>query len=97
MKKKHKEDIDTSWDNRKLGASKKYARKLPREDELAVDDALHLAIISIRLQKELIGNLKILAKHEGIGYQPLVRQILTRYVREALQRDAGGHRTSVAK
>ena len=82
MKTKHKNNMDDQWDDRTLGATAKYARKLPKQDEQAIDDALNLSIISIRLQKELINNLKTLAKEEGIGYQPLIRQVLTHYVRD---------------
>jgi hypothetical protein len=45
-----------------------------------LDRRLGLQTISIRLQKSLIDNLKKLAEQDGIGYQPYVRQILTRYV-----------------
>jgi predicted DNA binding CopG/RHH family protein len=43
---------------------------------------LGLQSISIRLQKELIEDLKLLAKEMGIGYQPYIRQLLTQHVRE---------------
>ena len=39
-------------------------------------------LLSFRIQKSLITKLKNIAKEEGIGYQPLMRQVLTRYVRE---------------
>ena len=39
-----------------------------------------MQMISIRLQKKLIEDLKAIAAHNGIGYQPLVRQLLTRFV-----------------
>ena len=58
----------------------KQVRKLSAKREKAIDDALNLQVISIRMQNELIQNLKKAAKLEGIGYQPLIRQILTRYI-----------------
>jgi predicted DNA binding CopG/RHH family protein len=39
--------------------------------------------VTMRLQKELVEQLKQLAKKEGLGYQPYIRQLLTRHVREA--------------
>lgn len=45
-----------------------------------INDALSLQPISIRLQKGLIENLKTIAELNGIGYQPLIRQALTRFV-----------------
>jgi predicted Rossmann fold nucleotide-binding protein DprA/Smf involved in DNA uptake len=50
--------------------------------ECAVDEALELQPITIRLQKSIVDELKVLAKLQGIGYQPYVRLVLTRHVRE---------------
>jgi plasmid stability protein len=50
------------------------------EEELALEDTLELKLISIRMQKSLIKKLKLVANYHGIGYQPLVRHILSRYV-----------------
>jgi hypothetical protein len=46
----------------------------------AIDEALALQLISIRLQKSLIEDFKFIATLNGIGYQPLMRQILKRFV-----------------
>lgn len=70
-----------AWDNQELGASEKHVRKSSQERERAVDDSLELQTISIRLQKALIDDLKRLAEDDGIGYQPYIRQVLTRHVR----------------
>jgi len=71
------------WEKRELGASEEHVRKVSSEKEQEVDDALELQLVSIRLQKALIADLKELSKDEGIGYQPLIRQILTKYVKGA--------------
>lgn len=52
----------------------------PVELSAGIDDALDLQPISIRLQKDLLDNLKALARLNGLGYQPLIRQVLTRWV-----------------
>jgi len=44
-----------------------------------VDDALAMQLISIRLPKSLIEDFKLLAELNGLGYQPLMRRILTRW------------------
>lgn len=46
----------------------------------AVDESLGLQPISIRLHKDLLDKLKALAQVNNIGYQPLIRQVLTRFV-----------------
>lgn len=79
MPKRHDNDL---WENKKLGAEEQYVRKVSQEREQSVDSTLELHLISLRLQKNLIDGLKYLAREEGIGYQPLIRQILTHYVRD---------------
>lgn len=70
------------WDSKQLGASAEHARPVSDEDDKALDDALGLQLLSFRIQKPVIEKLKGLAKLEGIGYQPLMRKILTGWVRE---------------
>jgi predicted DNA binding CopG/RHH family protein len=72
------------WENGKLGSEEEFARKAPIELEQAVDNALDLQPISIRLQKQLLEQLKFIAVYRGIGYQPLVRDLLNRFVRAEL-------------
>lgn len=68
-----------AWEDEQLGADAAHA-KIATEYEDEIDAALELQPISIRLHKGLIENLKALGQLNGIGYQPLVRQILTRFV-----------------
>lgn len=72
------------WETRQLGADPKYARRVSASEDKALDDSLGLQAISIRLQKELVEQLKSLAKRDGIGYQPYIRQLLSRHVRDTL-------------
>lgn len=81
-------EIDTDddaelWESKQLGASAEHARRVSPEKGKEIDDALGLQAISIRLQKELVEQLKELARRDGIGYQPYIRQVLTRHAREA--------------
>jgi hypothetical protein len=70
---------DDAWDTRALGADEAHVKEAP-DRSVALAAALDLHPVSIRLQKSLIENLKALAHLHGLGYQPLVRQILTRWV-----------------
>lgn len=72
------------WESGKLGASEEYVKQVGPEKTKEIHDALGLQPVTVRLQKELVEQLKTLAKKEGLGYQPLIRQVLTRYVRENL-------------
>lgn len=82
MKKTHEMNTEEDWDNRKLGSSEEHVRKASPDREKALDECLGLQTISIRLQKSLIDQFKKLAKEDGIGYQPYMRQVLMRYVRQ---------------
>jgi hypothetical protein len=67
------------WDTGELGRDEQFARVADDVEEDAIDDALDLVPISIRLQKSLIDDFKLIAAHNGVGYQPLMRQVLTRF------------------
>lgn len=69
-----------AWDDGTLGASEEFVRVSTDLDEDTVNRTLDLHPISIRLQKSLIDDLKHIAAINGIGYQPLVRQVLSRFV-----------------
>lgn len=84
----HKKHSEEAWDNRELGATESFVRKVSPEREKSLDDKLNLQIISIRLQKNLIDDLKEFAEEDGLGYQPYVRQVLTHHIRnEKRKRD----------
>jgi hypothetical protein len=70
---------DDPWEDRLVGADEQFV-EVASEITLEVSAALELHPISIRFQKNLVDNLKALAQLHGLGYQPLVRQILTRWV-----------------
>lgn len=64
-----------------VGTVETYVKEASPELSEALDQALELQPISIRLQKGLLDDLKALAHLNGIGYQPLIRQVLTRWAR----------------
>lgn len=87
-----------AWEDGTLGADEAHVEVAPDMDR-AIDDALGLQPISIRLQRSLLDNLKALAQLNGLGYQPLIRQVLTRFVDcelKALLRDKAAREISEA-
>ena len=69
------------WENRELGADPDHTVKSSQADEDEMDDAMGLQVISVRLPKALITQLKHLASHKGLGYQPYLRMVLMEHVR----------------
>ena len=72
---------DEAWDNGELGRDEQSVRRSSPEREQSVEDALELQLISIRLQKDLLEQLKFIANYRGVGYQPLIRDVLCRWTR----------------
>lgn len=71
---------DEAWDTGELGREEEFVKRAPDDDsEAKIDSSLELQLISIRLQKSLIEDFKHIASVNGIGYQPLMRQILKRF------------------
>ncbi|MDF3980737.1 hypothetical protein P3W24_01740 [Luteibacter sp. PPL201] len=70
-----------NWENGVLGNAAKHARQVNREDALAIAQAagVNMQPISIRLPKHLLGVLKEIAKYHGVGYQPMIRDLLERW------------------
>ena len=72
---------DEAWESGQLGRDAEFAEvvKTDEASELKFDDSLGLQLISIRLPKSLIEDFKSIAKLNGLGYQPLMRQVLKRF------------------
>ncbi len=70
---------EAAWDNGEFGHSAEHAVAASANLDAEIDDALGLQMISIRLPKKLIDDLKLIAKKEGLGYQPLIRKVLIRF------------------
>lgn len=78
-----KDNIE-AWDDRTLGADEAHVGVADEVHEAALDDALGLQSISIRLPRGLISQYKLIAHFHGVGYQPLMRDVLARFVPAAL-------------
>lgn len=69
-----------AWESRELGREIKYAIAVDKKIGTQIDDALGLQMISIRLEKDLIESYKLLGTKYDLGYQPLMREALKRFV-----------------
>jgi uncharacterized protein (DUF4415 family) len=69
-----------AWESGELGQSDEHAKAAPSKLASEIDDALGLQMISIRLDKELIDMFKLLGGKYQMGYQPLMREALKRFV-----------------
>ncbi|MBZ0096341.1 MAG: hypothetical protein K8H75_13345 [Sulfuricella sp.] len=72
---------DEAWDDRILGADSEFVKVAEAGMADSIDEASGTQLISIRLQKTLIEDFKLIASlNKGIGYQTLMKQILQRFV-----------------
>jgi predicted DNA binding CopG/RHH family protein len=71
--------LSDAWDNRERGQEEEFVQHAGAAHETALDEVLGLQMISIRLPRQLIDRLKLIAKHNGVGYQPLMRDVLSRF------------------
>lgn len=69
---------DRNWSE--VGDDDANVTSVPKDEGDRIRDSLELQMISIRLQRRLIEDLKFIATAHGIGYQPLIRDILSRFV-----------------
>ena len=67
------------WENGTYGESEEHMKRAPLAIDKAIDDSLGLVQVTIRLQKDLVEQLKRIACENGLGYQPYVRQVLTQH------------------
>lgn len=81
---------DEAWESEQLGADEKHARPISAEHAKQIDEALGLQMISIRLDKSLIESFKTLGAFHGVGYQPLMRDALKRFVEAEMKAIVSG-------
>jgi hypothetical protein len=77
--------VTEKWESGAYGRDEKHVGVVSADESAAVDDSIGLQLISIRLQKSLVRNLKLIAKHRGVSYQPLVRDLLNRFAASELK------------
>ncbi|SSW64304.1 hypothetical protein AVE30378_01006 [Achromobacter veterisilvae] len=74
----HITDTDDAWESGELGRDEESVVAVDH-NETALNEALGLQPISIRLEKALIEDFKMIASIHGLSYQPLMRQALRRF------------------
>ncbi|ROT98691.1 hypothetical protein EB809_13595 [Marinobacter sp. R17] len=79
MSKEKIEGTPEAWEDGRLGQDEDFVRVSRDVDDAALNEAAGLKPISIRLQQSLIDDYKMIAEINGIGYQPLIRQVLKRF------------------
>ena len=67
------------WESGELGRDEQFMRVADKSKSAALDDAVGLQMISIRLEKALLKDLKEIAGHYSISYQPMIRDLLNRF------------------
>jgi hypothetical protein len=92
----YKEFDDTwMWETGLLGASEEFARPVSLKKTKEIHKAMGIESVIVRMPKGLGDELRKLAKKEKMGYTPFIRDVLDKYVCQALstkqrkQRKAG--------
>ena len=68
-----------AWESGELGNDPRFAKICDADIQSQVDEAIAMQPISIRLPKSLVETFKLLGQKHGLGYQPLMRRVLTRF------------------
>ena len=68
-----------AWESGELGNDLKFAKVFEGDIQTQIDEAIAMQPISIRLPKSLVETFKLLGQEHGLGYQPLMRRVLSRF------------------
>lgn len=71
---------DEAWDDRVLGADENFVKVVDADIAQSIDEAVGTQLISIRVQKSMIEDFKLIASLNNMGYQTLMKQIMQRFV-----------------
>lgn len=72
---------DEAWDERMLGNDEAFVEVADKALSDAVNEAAGTQLISMRISKVMIDELKaIAARNGGMGYQTLMKQIMQRFI-----------------
>jgi len=79
------QSITAKWDDGEYGRSEEHVVVAPESALAELNEGLAMKLVSIRLPVTLIDTLKMIAEHHDIAYQPMVRDLLTRFARSEIQ------------
>ncbi|KGI78333.1 hypothetical protein [Oleiagrimonas soli] len=85
------------WETGELGRSMDHVAVVDEATAKSVDNAMGLHPVSIRLEKELIAQLKLIAKCHGVAYQPMIRDLLNRFAAAELKAIVADMEANAAK
>lgn len=70
------------WESRELGADPNFSKtsSIPANFHEILNKSSNMQMISIRLPKDLISDLKEIGSVQKLGYQALMREVLKRFV-----------------
>jgi hypothetical protein len=66
-----------NWENRTLGADEQFVHVAAPEDSDALDEALGIKRITLRLNKELFGKVQVAALDNHASHQWFIKRILS--------------------
>lgn len=75
------QEITARWENGEYGRSDEHVVVASEAAHAELEQAMAMKLVSIRLPVELIEALKMIAEHHEIAYQPMIRDLLTRFAR----------------
>lgn len=81
----HDEANNEKWENGEYGRSDEHVVVASGSIHESFNQGMAMKLVSIRLPATLIETLKMIAEHHEIAYQPMVRDLLTRFARSELQ------------
>ncbi|HGM7312413.1 CopG family antitoxin [Stenotrophomonas maltophilia] len=73
------QQINAAWDDGEYGRSEEHVAVAPQSVQNDFNQAMAMKLVSIRLPVPLIEGLKMIAEHHGIAYQPMIRDLLSRF------------------
>jgi len=74
------EEAPCRWESGELGDSIPHARAVSTAHAAAVDEALGLQAVDIRLPKQLLDDLDLIASEQGLARPALIRRVLAQFV-----------------
>lgn len=77
--------ITEKWESGEYGRNEEHTGVVGTDESASIDESLGLQLVSIRLQRSLIQNMKLIAKYRGVAYQPLIRDLLNRFAASELK------------
>lgn len=77
---------DEKWDNRELGADENFVAVADSKEADKTDESAGLELISVRLEKSVVQDLKEIAAYHGLmGHQTLIRDVVNSFAIQELR------------